>query len=193
MIPEGEVGDLLGGVDVVVDGDPGHLHDARLDGIHERKVAHHPREDEPLLVAGAPQVEGSGGEVVDGLHPDPLGHGAQAPEPHPSALVALLRLPPCLRVELDIHSVVVERLVLVAVMRLVVEHEDLALATTREVTQHPVDHLLLGLHEGIDLAGVPGPQQLAGGGRDALDLLRDLGKEGVVVRDDDGGVLDRRA
>jgi hypothetical protein len=41
---------------IVVDGDSRHLHDPGLDGVHQREVAHDPREDEALEVTGPLQV-----------------------------------------------------------------------------------------------------------------------------------------
>ena len=41
---------------IIVDGNPRHLHDPRLDRVHQREVAHDPREDEALEISGSLEV-----------------------------------------------------------------------------------------------------------------------------------------
>ena len=144
VLPEMEVAGVLGVGDVVVHRHPGDLHDPGLDGVHEREVADRPREDVAGRVAGATEVVRRRGQVVHRLHAHPGLHGLQTAEPDPGALVTLLGLGvgPLRRRK---------GLVLVAVVRLVVEHEDLALAPAHEVAQHPVDDLVVVLHERIVL------------------------------------------
>jgi len=72
-----------------------------------------------------------------------------------------------------------DRLVLVAVVCLVVEHDDLLFAGATEVPQDPGDHRLRGLPERIVL--LAREQQFAGVGGDALDLLGVLEQERVTV------------
>ena len=77
VVPELQVDQFLAG-SVVVDWDAGDLDDARLDRVHQREVADHPGEDEPLVVAGALQVVRRGGQVVDDLDAGLCGAGRTA-------------------------------------------------------------------------------------------------------------------
>jgi len=74
-----------------------------------------------------------------------------------------------------------DRLVLVAVVGFVVEHDDLLLAgaSPGEIPQYPGDHRLRGLLERIVL--LAREEHLAGVGGDALDLLGVLEQERVTV------------
>ena len=88
VVPQSQVDQLLAGR-VVVDGDAGDLHDAGLDGVHQREVADHPREDESLVVSRPLQVVRGGRQVVDHLDPCPAPQVAQAAEPDPGVTVAV--------------------------------------------------------------------------------------------------------
>ena len=149
-LPEVEVGHRLVGR-VVVHRNAGHLDDARLDGVHEREVADHPREDEPLLVARAGEVERRSAEVVDLLDANHLGDRLDPGEPPPRVEVALFGLG-VLRFGVLLQA---DRLVDVAVVRLVVENQDLALslpASHAPAAQDPGNHGRLRLLEWVGLA-----------------------------------------
>jgi hypothetical protein len=77
---------------------------------------------------------------------------------------------------------VLEQLVLVAVVRFVVEHDDLPFAGA-EALEDPRGHQLGRLSEGVRQAGPAAAQEFAGRRRDALDLLGVLRQERVVVDD----------
>src|SRR6058998_2632955 len=57
------------------------LHDAALDGVHEREVAHRPREERPLGISGAAQEKGGRGEVDHAREPELAVHGLEAGDP----------------------------------------------------------------------------------------------------------------
>ena len=175
VVPQAEVDHFLPG-GIVVDRDAGHLHDPRLDGVHEREVAHYPGEDEPFVVARPLQVVGRGRQVVDRLDPGLAADVEQAAEPDPGVPVAFQLFLVRLLVGM------LEQLVLVAVVRLVVEHHDLALARP-EGPQHPGRHHVRRLGEGVGQVGPTAPKELSGVGRHPLDLLGVAGQEGVVVDD----------
>jgi hypothetical protein len=192
VVPQRAVDDIS--VDgVVVDRQARDLHDAGFDGVHEREVAHHPGEDEALVVARTLEIEGRGGQVVDRLDPHLLllADRLEALEPHAGIRVALGRFLLVLGVEDDLVG---DRTVLIAVVRFVVDDDDLALAPAAlgpaaEIAQHAGDHLIVGLLELVGLVGVAG-EELLGVGGDALELLGVPELEGVVVRDGDLGLLE---
>ncbi len=137
-------------------------------------------------MARARKVEGCRRQVVDGLDAQLALHREKATEPHPGILVALGDL----LVEL---LALVDGLVLVAVVGLVVEHDDLSAGSalgppTGEVAQHPRHHLVGGLLEVVDILAVG--EDLACVGRDPLDLLAVLGDQLVVVGDHDLGLAE---
>ena len=161
---------------IVVDRDPGDLDDAGLDGVHQREVADHPGEDVALVVAGALEVVRRRRQVVDRLDAGLARDVCKPAEPDPRIAVA---------VQVFLVGLVVrmlQQLVLVAVVRLVVEHDDLALAGA-EGPQHPVGDHVRGLPERVGDLRLAAPQQLAGVARDALDLLGVPRQERVVVDD----------
>ena len=186
VVPQVQISDLMPR-GVIVDGDARHLHDARLDGVHEREIAYHPRKDITLVVARPFQIKGRGAEVIDRLYTHLLAHRLQALEPHPSALVTFLGL--LLRLGVELFVDLLERTVAITVMRLVVEDDDLPTTPSTEVTQHAGHDLIGGLGERVDL--LVALQDQASGPGHTLDLLRVAGQERVVVRDDQFGVAHR--
>ena len=78
--------------DVLGHGDAWQLHDAALDGVHEREVAHRPREERSLGVARPAQEEGRRGEVDHAREPELAVHRLQAGDPEAGGLVVPLGL-----------------------------------------------------------------------------------------------------
>ena len=142
-----------------------------------REVGHDPLEQGALRPARAPEVERRGREVVDGLDADLGGDRLEAGDPDAGLLVALGGLGLVLAGErVEASRCRRPRATAVAVVGLVVEHDDVALVAQR--AQHPAHHLVgrLGEHAWL-LAG----ERL--GELRRLDLLPQL--EGVEVGDDD--------
>ena len=106
-------------------------------------------------------------------------HGFQAGDPEAGGLVVLLGLLPL--VALQILVVRLLRLFAVAVVRLVVEHEDVLHA--HQVGHHALEHLAFGFERVRVPRRAPLKQRAAACGK--LDALAQL--EGVVVGDDDLG------
>ena len=164
----------------------GQLHDAALDGIHEREVAHRPREQRALDVAGAAQEEGRGGEIDDARHAELAVHRFQAGNPETRGFVVLLGL--FLLVALEVVLVLCTRsgFLPVAVVGLVIDHEDVLHA--HQVGHDALDHLAFGLQR-LQVVASAALEELASAfGK--LDALAQL--EGVVVGDDDLGLASRR-
>ena len=181
VLPEvAEHGHLVAG-DVLGDGNARQFHDAALDGVHEREVAHRPGEQRALGVAGAAEEERRGRQVDDAGKAELAVHGFQAGDPEPGGLVVLLGF--LLLVALQVLVVLVARLLAVAVVRLVVEDEDVLHA--HEVGHHPLEHLAFGF-QGVQLFAAPLKQGAPARGE--FDALAEL--EGVVVGDDDLGAVD---
>ena len=181
VVPEVAEQRHVGAGDVVGHGDARELHDAALDGVHEREVAHRPREQRPLGVAGATEEERSRRQVDDAPQAKLPVHGFQAVDPEPCRLAVLLRLPPVVARELAL--IVLVGLLPVAVMRLVVEGHDAAHA--HEFGHDPLEHLAFGLDR-LDLRPAALEQRAA-----ALRQFERLAQlEGVVVGDDDPRLLE---
>ena len=68
------------------------LHDAALDGVHQREVARRPGEQRPLGVAGAAQEEGRGRQVDHALQAELPLHGFEPGDPDPRRLPVPLGL-----------------------------------------------------------------------------------------------------
>ena len=105
--------------DVLGDRDARQLDDAALDGVHQREVAHRPREQRALGIARAAQEERRGRQVDDAAEAELAVHRFEAGDPEARGLVVLLGLLPL--VALQVLVVGVLRLLAVAVVRLVVE------------------------------------------------------------------------
>ena len=126
--------------DVLGDRDARQLDDAALDRVHEREVAHRPREQRALGVAGAAQEEWRRGQIDDAAEAELAVHGFEAGNPEPRRLVVLLGL--LLLIAFQVLIVRVFRLLAVAVVRLVVEDEDVLHA--HQVGHDALDHLAFG-------------------------------------------------
>ena len=110
--------------DVVRDGNPRQLHDPALDGVHERKVAHRPREEGAFGVPRATKEEGRCREIDHPCDADLLLDGLQSRDPHPRGFSVLLRFFAIVALELA-FLVLARGPLAVAVVGLVVEDEDL--------------------------------------------------------------------
>ena len=119
---------------------PWELHDAALDGVHKREVAHGPREQGAFGVAGAAQKERRGGKVEHAREPELSVHGLEARNPETRGLLVCLRLLPFIALEHGLSVGV--RFLAVAVMRFVVEGEDVL--HPHELGHHPLKHLPFG-------------------------------------------------
>jgi len=163
---------------VVGDRDARDFHDAAFDRVDQREVRDHPREQRPLGVAGPAQEEGCGGQVVDGADPELRLDRPQTGRPDARLRLAPGDLPPVLaRGGLRGGIVLAGRLVAVAVVRLVVEHDDVP--PRAQVAAHSADHLRRRLGE---RAALPTAQHLLGELRHRPGLPQ---LEGVEVRDGD--------
>ena len=163
--------------DVVRDRHPGQLHDAALDGVHEREVAHRPREERSFRVAGPAQEERRRGEIDHAPDAELAPHYLQARDPHPRGFLVLLRLGAVVALQ-GAFLVLLGWLLAVAVVGLVVEHQDVLHA--HEVRHHPLEHLARGL-AGRDVRA-PTLEEGAASLREGEGLAA---HEGVVVGDDD--------
>ncbi len=176
-----EHGHLVAG-DVLGDGDAGQLHDAGLDGVHEREVAHRPREQRALGVARPAQEEGSRREVDHPREAELAVHRLQAGDPEAGGLVVALGLLAVVALQVVV-LVVVGRLLAVAVVRLVVEDEDVP--EPHQLGHDALEHLPLGL-ERLQILTHPALEQRP----PTLRQLQPLpALEGVVVGDDDLGAV----
>ena len=167
--------------DVLGDRDARQLDDAALDGVHQREVAHRPREQRALGIAGAAQEEWRRGQVDDAAEAELAVHRFEAGNPEARGLVVLLGLLPLVALQVLVVGLV--RLLAVAVVRLVVEDEDVLHA--HQVGHDALEHLAFGLQRVQFLAGAPLKKRAAALGQ--LDALAQL--EGVVVGDDDLGAV----
>ena len=126
--------------DVVRHRHPGKLHDAALDCIHEREVAHRPGEERSFRVAGPAEEERSRGQIDYTPDAELAPHRLQARDPHSCGLLVLLRLGAVVARQ-GAFLVLLGRLLAVAVVGLVVEHQDVLHA--HEVRYHSLEHLAL--------------------------------------------------
>ena len=122
-------------------GDARQLDDAALDGVHQREVAHRPREQRALGIAGATEEEGRRRQVNDAGKAELAVHGFQAGNPEPGRFVVLFGLFPF--VALQILIVRFLGLLAIAVVCLVVDRQDVLHA--HQVGHHPLEHLAFGL------------------------------------------------
>ena len=175
-----ERGHLAAG-DVVRHRHARQLDDAALDRVHQGEVAHRPREQRALRVAGAAQEERRGRQVDHPAQTQPALHRFEAGNPHPRGFAVLACLPAVVRRQAGL-VVVLRRLLAVAVMRLVVERHDVLHA--HQAGHDALQYLPLALQR-VQLRAAA-LQQGASAARDVLGLAR---HEGVVVGDDDGGAV----
>ena len=108
--------------DVVGHGDARQFDDAALDGVHEREVAHRPREERAFHIAGAAQEKRCGREVDHASDAELALHRLKAGNPQTSGLVVLLGL--FLVVPFQVFLVLGSRLLAIAMVGFVVEHKD---------------------------------------------------------------------
>ncbi len=181
VLPEVAVDGHLVARNVLGHGHPWQFDDTALDRVHEREVTYRPGKQSALGVAGAAEEERSGREVHDPARAEIAVHGFQAGDPEPGRLVVLLSF--FLFVSREFLVVLVARLRTVAVVRLVVENENVLHA--HEVGHHPLEHLAFGF-QGVQLFSSPLKQGTPT--RREFDPLAEL--EGVVVRDHDLRAMD---
>src|ERR1035438_5265438 len=111
-IPEGIVGYRY----------PWELDDAAFDGVHQREVAHRPGEQSSFGVARSAEEEGRGREVDNAGDAELPLYGLKAGDPEAGSLVVLFGFLPVVSFEVDLTARV--GLLPVAVVRLIVKHED---------------------------------------------------------------------
>jgi len=188
-------GHLVAG-DVVGDGHARQLHDAALDGVHQREVAHRPREERAFGVTRPADEEGRRREVDDALHALARGlvaagapprtprsemplHRLDARYPEPRRLAVAVRLLALVGVGAVLADAVRARPLAIAVVGLVVEHENVP--ESHQLGHDALQHLALGLRERPGRPSAP-LQQEAGPLPNGFPLAP---AEGVVVRDHD--------
>ena len=177
MLPEIAVARRVLAGDVVVHRHARELDDAAFDGVHQREVAHRPREQRPLGVAGAAQEEGRGGQVDHLRQADFAPDGFESAYPDAGGVLVLLRLLAVFGGQLAL--VVAVALEAVAVMPFVVERHDILHA--HQLRHDAAERLPFGLGRPHRLAGSPADEAARPGGY-GLALAR---REGVVVGYDD--------
>ena len=176
VLPEiSELGHIAAG-DVVGHRHAGQLDDAAFDGVHEREVAHRPVEQRAFGVARPAQKERRRGEIHHPADPKLSDNGFDPRNPQPGGFSVLFGFLPV--VAFEFAFLLLARLLAVAVVRLIVEDQDVLHA--HELGHDPLQHLSLGLQ---------GRERLASSleqGTAALGELQALAQlEGVVVGDDD--------
>ena len=180
VLPEISKHRHLAAGDVLRYGDARQLHDAALDGIHEREVAHRPREERSLGVARPAQEEGRRGEVDHAREAELAVDRLQARDPQAGGLVVALGLLAIVTPQVFV-IVVVARLLAIAVMGLVVEHEDVL--QPHQLRHDPLEHLPLALHRVQLLTHAPLEERAS-----ALRQLQPFAAlQRVIVGDDDLG------
>src|ERR1022692_3374553 len=171
MLPEvSELRHIPAG-DVVGDRHTGQLDDSAFDGVHEREVAHGPREERSFWLARTAEEEWRRGEVHHPGNAELALDDFKSGYPQPGGLVVLLGL--LLFVALQnayLICIICIGLRAVTVMRLVVEDQDVLLAFGFERVQR----------------FAPALEQRASTFR-KLEALTKL--EGVVIRNDDFGAV----
>ena len=163
--------------EIVRDGNAGELHDAALDRVHEREVAHGPREEGALGVSGASEKERRGGKVEDPVYTDSSAHGFEARDPEAGCLAVALDFVLLFSGDVVFFCFLVW-LLAVAMVGLVVEDHDPLDA--HETGHYTLEHLPFSL-QCLELRPSSLEQRSAAAGK--LHGLPEL--EGVVVGDDD--------
>ena len=125
---------------VVGDGHARKFHDAAFDRVHQREVADGPGEERALGVTRAAQEERRRGQVIDGAHAELALDRLDPGNPEARRLVVLLRF--VLVLALQVFDIVILRPLAVAVMGLVVEHDDVLEA--HQFGHDALDHLPFG-------------------------------------------------
>ena len=183
VLPEISKHRHLAAGDVLRHRDARQLHDAALDGIHQREVAHRPREERPLGVARPAQEKRRRGEVDHAREAELAVDRLQARDPQAGGLVVALGLLAIVTPQVFV-IVVVARLLAIAVMGLVVEHEDVL--QPHQLWHDPLEHLPLALQRLQLLTHAPLEERAS-----ALRQLQPFAAlQSVIVGDDDLGAVD---
>ena len=167
----------VGAGDVVGHRHPWQLDDAALNGVHQREVAHCPRKQRALPIAGAAQEERRGRQIDYPAQAEPALHHLQAGYPYPRRFAVLPGLLAVVSGELALGALLL-RLLAVAVMGLVVERHHVLHA--HQARHHPLQHLALGL-ERVQLRAAALQQRAPA----LREILRLPPHEGVEVGDND--------
>ena len=155
------------------------LDNAAFDGVHQREVAHGPGEQRAFGIARATEEERRGRQVHDTRHAQLAVDGLKSGNPQTCGFVVFLGF--FLFVALQVFIIIGGRLLTVAVMRLVVDNQNVLHA--HQVRHDALQHLAFGFQGQRSVAGAALQQLAATFGQ--LNALTHL--EGVVVRDDDLG------
>ena len=161
--------------DIVGHRHAGQFDDAAFDGVHERKVVHGPVEQGAFDIAGTAQKEGCCRKIDHTADAQFLADGFQPRYPQSGGFPVFFGF--LAVISLERAFLLVARLFAIAVVGLIVEHQDLL--DSHELGHDPLEHLPLGL-QGLERFAPPlkqGPAAL--GQRQALPPL-----EGVIVGDD---------
>ena len=103
-------------------GTPGQFDDTTFNGVHEREIAHRPREQRAFSIARPAQKEGRRRKIHHSVDAQFVADNFQPRNPQPRRLRVLLRFPSVISLELVFLPLA--RLFAVAVVRLVVEDPD---------------------------------------------------------------------
>ena len=161
---------------VIRDRHPGQFDDAAFDGVEQREVAHRPGEQRAFAIAGPVQEEWRCRQVENGSHADPALHGLDSGNPQPRGLDILLRLLPFVAFARSFLGLAI--FLPIAVVRLVVQHEDVL--QPQQSGADSLQHLAFGLH-GRDFRPMPLKQ-----GTVAFGLPGTFPpQKGVVIGNDD--------
>ena len=171
-----ELGHLAAG-DVVGHRHARQLHDAALDGVHQREVARRPGEQRPLGIARPAQEERRGRQVDHALQAELALHRLEPGDPDPRRLPVPFGLLPVIALERAFIALL-GRLLPVAVVRLVVQGQDALHA--HQARHDALQHLPLAL-----LRPQLGPRPLQQGAAALRQRQRLAPQERVVVGDDD--------
>jgi hypothetical protein len=179
MLPQIAVDRLVGGGQIVGDRNARQFDDAAFDRVHQAEIGHDPGEQGSLSVPRTMKEERRRRQIVDGAQPDLTLQRLDAADPQPSRLVVLS----CLWLGLAVEPLLFgERPLPVAVMGLVIEHDDIL--EREQFAAGTAEHLPVRLARFDRLRVVagqkraPDPRQ-----RNSLTML-----EGVVVGNDDCGL-----
>lgn len=125
-----------------------HLDDATLNGVDKREVGHDPGEQRAFRITGALEEEGRCRKIVDRPDANLVLDRFQARQPHARFLVAFFGFAALITSQ---HFRVGVRLPAIAVMRFVVDHDNVPLAS--EIAAHAAHNLIgrLGKQSGLAL------------------------------------------
>ena len=150
-------------------------------GVHERKIAHRPREEGSLGVARPAKKKGRGREVDDAPGAERFRDRLKTGHPDPRRFPVPLGL---LLLVAGEGAFVVLRSFAVAVMRLVVQDQDVFHA--HQFGHHPPEHLPVGFQRPNLVPAAPFQQCAPDPGK----LQSVAPHEGMIVGDDDPGAPD---